>query len=606
HIPTRCPLPRDGTCLFAGEKERLTRAKHDGGDTGDLVSHALDSIGANLDDVRLVVSNNHHHRVAPFEKRIPWAVAQGTYPASYASEENLLPGAAHAELSHHLAHAWSAAALAPFDSGLIVVMVRGATFGTGAPGKEPMARSEAAAVAAASTSEAEGAENGSDKTAPGQDQQKQRSRRDAQTPPEEYYNDLRLMRELGAGGEMAEGTEVPGDGSPGFQQVPEELLPHEAYREAESAYQFVRGTDGGPPTLTPIYKRWTRERSPPELFNHGFENMESMGAVYSRVSSHIFGDWNACGKVMGLAPYAAKGGPLSGEFSPPPKLTSGSLLLGGKSGGGTGEDAFHVDWNTIEALPRPNELNKLSQDEVEEEDGWEDGDDDLEAGAGSSGSDSSGGDLQALGSFYAALAARAQEGLEEAALELVSGLRERTGEKNVCLCGGVALNSVLNGKIAREAGFERVFVPPCPGDEGIAVGCASFGWHQRRLLLQPKARWTGERGQRNGCRNRRCCCCTVAGSAGSGVERQLQAPFWGRGWSKDDIDDEIAEWEAWVDVRDVDSLEEIAQAIADGQVVAWFQGRGEFGPRALGSRSLLADPRDPDMPSRINAEVKKR
>ncbi|CAN0512020.1 unnamed protein product, partial [Scytosiphon promiscuus] len=60
------------------------------------------------------------------------------------------------------------------------------------------------------------------------------------------------------------------------------------YREAESAYQFVRGTgeggDGGPPTLTPIYKRWTRERSPPELFNHGFENMESMGAVYSRVS----------------------------------------------------------------------------------------------------------------------------------------------------------------------------------------------------------------------------------------------------------------------------------------------------------------------------------
>ncbi|CAN0415570.1 unnamed protein product, partial [Scytosiphon promiscuus] len=81
-------------------------------------------------------------------------------------------------------------------------------------------------------------------------------------------------------------------------------------------------------------------------------------------------------------------------------------------------------------------------------------------------------------SFYAALAARAQEGLEEAALEFVSGLRERTGEKNVCLCGGVALNSVLNGKIAREAGFERVFVPPCPGDEGIAVGCASFGWHQ--------------------------------------------------------------------------------------------------------------------------------
>ena len=115
---------RDGTCLFAGEKERLTRSKHDGGDTGELVSHALDSIGARLEDVRLVVSNNHHFRVAPFEKRMPWAVAQGACPESYASGENLLPGAAHAELSHHLAHAWSAAALAPFDSGLIVVMVR--------------------------------------------------------------------------------------------------------------------------------------------------------------------------------------------------------------------------------------------------------------------------------------------------------------------------------------------------------------------------------------------------------------------------------------------------------------------------------------------------
>lgn len=125
---------RDGTCLFAGEKERLTRRKHDGGDTSELVSHALDSIGARLEDVRLVVSNNHHFRVAPFEKKVPWAVAQGSCPESYASEGNLLPGAAHAELSHHLAHAWSAAALAPFDSGLIVVMVRSERVTTGGGG----------------------------------------------------------------------------------------------------------------------------------------------------------------------------------------------------------------------------------------------------------------------------------------------------------------------------------------------------------------------------------------------------------------------------------------------------------------------------------------
>ena len=74
------------------------------------------------------------------------------------------------------------------------------------------------------------------------------------------------------------------------------------WREAESAYTFSRGSDGSI-RLQPRLKRWIEERSPPELFNHGFENMESLGAVYSRVSSMVFGDWNQCGKVMGLAPW---------------------------------------------------------------------------------------------------------------------------------------------------------------------------------------------------------------------------------------------------------------------------------------------------------------
>lgn len=216
----------DGNCLFAGEKERLTRSKHDGGDTGGLVAHALESIGASLEDVRLVVSNNHHHRVAPFEQRIPWAVATGAYPESYASPENMLPAATHAELSHHLAHAWSAASLAPFDSGLIVVM-DGMGEAHGA-----MEKSEAAAVAL--------------QAAALQQQHNTHAEHDDAKPvaagqEEEYYNDLRLMRELGAGGEMAEGAEVPGGGNPGFQQVPETLLPYEDYREAESAYTFVAG-----------------------------------------------------------------------------------------------------------------------------------------------------------------------------------------------------------------------------------------------------------------------------------------------------------------------------------------------------------------------------
>lgn len=98
-----------------------------------------------------------------------------------------------------------------------------------------MARSEAAAT------KGEGWDTSSSGDSEQQQQQERRRERAAETQ-EEYYNDLRLMRELGAGGEMAEGTEVPGDGSPGFQQVPEELLPYEAYREAESAYQFTAGS----------------------------------------------------------------------------------------------------------------------------------------------------------------------------------------------------------------------------------------------------------------------------------------------------------------------------------------------------------------------------
>ncbi|CAM9424008.1 unnamed protein product, partial [Choristocarpus tenellus] len=123
HDSSVCVLSaKDGSRLFAGEKERLTRTKHDGGDTGELVQHALDSIGASLDDVRLVVSNNHHYRVAPFERRLPWTVPMGIHPSSYVSPSNLLPKASHAELSHHLAHAWSAADSAPFSRGLVIVM----------------------------------------------------------------------------------------------------------------------------------------------------------------------------------------------------------------------------------------------------------------------------------------------------------------------------------------------------------------------------------------------------------------------------------------------------------------------------------------------------
>lgn len=207
HDAAVCVLrERDGALLFAGEKERLTRKKHDGGETGELVQHALDSVGANLDDVEIVVSNNHHHRVAPFERRIPWAVAQNIYPTSFAAPQNLLPRAVHAELSHHLAHAWSVIVQAPFDRGLIVVMDgMGESYGAMARAEAAMSRNDV----------------GDDSDFYAADHQ-------------QYHNDLRLLRELS-------GTHPPPLGQP-FQQVPETMEPHEGYREAESAYTFVRGS----------------------------------------------------------------------------------------------------------------------------------------------------------------------------------------------------------------------------------------------------------------------------------------------------------------------------------------------------------------------------
>lgn len=156
--------------------------------------------------------------------------------------------------------------------------------------------------------------------------------------------------------------------------------------------------------------------------------MESLGAVYSRLSSHIFGDWNACGKVMGLASYARPE-----DVAAMPRFMGGALATG----------QFVVDWDELSALGQPNE--------------WREAD-------------------AAATAHYARLAGRVQADLEEAALAWVRDLKARTGAENLCVCGGVAQNSVLNGRLAREMGFKRVFIPPYPGDEGIAVGCALWGY----------------------------------------------------------------------------------------------------------------------------------
>jgi carbamoyltransferase len=173
------------------------------------------------------------------------------------------------------------------------------------------------------------------------------------------------------------------------------------------------------------------------------------------------------------------------------------------------------------------------------------------------------------GREHADLAASVQRATEEVLLDLADWLHRRTGERRLALAGGVALNCVANARLVREGPFEEVWVQPAAGDAGTALGAAL---HIAREL--------GDR------------------------PRPMRTAALGRGWS----DDELAAWLTAAGVayeRRGDVAEEVAEALAADGIVAWFQGRSEFGPRALGHRSLLADPRRAENLERLN-DVKGR
>jgi carbamoyltransferase len=170
---------------------------------------------------------------------------------------------------------------------------------------------------------------------------------------------------------------------------------------------------------------------------------------------------------------------------------------------------------------------------------------------------------------HADLARSVQERLEEVLLELATWLHERTGERCLTMAGGVALNCVANSRIWREGPFDEVWVQPAAGDSGTALGAALRLAHELGDDVRPMA--------------------------GAGL---------GRSWS----DDEIARWLDTAKIayeRPPDVAEAIAEVLADDGVVAWFQGASEYGPRALGHRSLLADPRRADNIERLH-DVKGR
>jgi carbamoyltransferase len=177
------------------------------------------------------------------------------------------------------------------------------------------------------------------------------------------------------------------------------------------------------------------------------------------------------------------------------------------------------------------------------------------------------------------LAASCQAVTEEAIFRIARHAHELTGEKDLCLAGGVALNCVANGRVLREGPFERVWIQPAAGDAGGALGGALFAWHQ---VLDNPRRADGERDAMNG---------AYLGPAfpDSEVEAWLQA----RGYPHRRLSED--EWAPC-----------IAKLIADGKVVGLCHGRMEWGPRALGNRSIVADARSPETQSVLNLKIKHR
>jgi carbamoyltransferase len=179
---------------------------------------------------------------------------------------------------------------------------------------------------------------------------------------------------------------------------------------------------------------------------------------------------------------------------------------------------------------------------------------------------------------HADLARSIQAVTEEIVLAQTRFARAEIGSRNLCLAGGVALNCVANGRLAKERVFDRLWIQPAAGDAGGAVGAAFALWFRRS---RPERIATAPDRQQS----------SLLGPAFE--ERDFEAALASAGYSYTRYDaDEL--------------VREVAAALADGQVVAWFQGRMEFGPRALGNRSILADPRLPDMQSRINRAIKFR
>ncbi len=289
-------------------------------------------------------------------------------------------------------------------------------------------------------------------------------------------------------------------------------------RESESYYTF-KGTQ-----LDCIKKVWMEpDRG---FLSDEFTNMPGLGALYSRASTYVFGDWNKCGELMGLAPYGRRE-----QFPSLMSIEDNKLMV-------------------------PRWSAEFNQPYIADSEGkWE---------------------TSPSMKHWEDLAWRVQDDTEKVLLARARWLRETTGAKNLCIAGGVALNCVANGRMAREAGFDNIWIQPAAGDNGIAIGCAYYGLHE--VQKQPRG-------------------------------YVMKHSYTGRNY--DDREVEAATQRTLVKaqtstVQSDNICRDTAKLLTDQKVIGWFQGRSEYGPRALGNRSIIADPRRAEMKDILNSRVKHR
>lgn len=181
---------------------------------------------------------------------------------------------------------------------------------------------------------------------------------------------------------------------------------------------------------------------------------------------------------------------------------------------------------------------------------------------------------EALTQYHKDIAASVQRFTEETIFHILKGLHERTGLTNVCIAGGVAQNSVANGKLTRNTPFKNVYIPSAGHDAGISMGAAQYVYHH--TLSQSRV-------------------------------EPIYSAYTGAKFSNDEIEAVLkAANVSYKKYSDDDLYEKVANKLIEAGVIGWFNGRAEFGPRALGARSILADPRRNDAKELLNSKIKRR